>query len=670
MKSTTTSHQWFIQFVLYNLLFLILQLGFIFSKSGSFINAIPLPATVYFWLFITVFIHIGLYFVLSTLQTALMWGLTQWHLNLATLERWHLTIWTLSVCGLLTSNAYFFPLSHFSRLFLPELPYVLLMTLMLAALSVLGALLLNTTYFVTRKFPTLMFGLLILLLSSLEYINISTSNHNPIKTQSSSAPNIILIGVDSLSPSRINYKNMPTLMNFIDNSVLFKEAISPLAHTYPSWSSILTGLYPQHHRARYNLMPPNDVKSSHSIAWKLQKLGYQTIFATDDRQFNNMGTDFGFQKIIGPRVGANDILLGTFNDFPLSNLLVNLPISRWLFPYNYINRASHFSYYPQSFDKALQKSLVPSKTVPPVFLAVHFTLPHWPYAWASSSPAQVRDEYNIEERGQLYTEALRQVDKQVANLLHTLQTYNYLENSIVILLSDHGEALYAPGSRQTSRLRYQGLGTSIFEDYLKRKTSTALDMSVGHGSDLLSTDQYHCVLAVKIYQHNHLSITPNVVNTRVALIDLAPTIYAFLGIQTPSVDGLSLFKTIQQQEPLPERAFIMESGMLPNQFLTREKTREAGKKFFTIDPITGQLHLRKEEFAILDEQKLYALIKGNWVLALYPDDNGYIPITLHLNDGKWTDQLTNDFAKTSPALDMFNYLQHFYHKQLTLAEHQ
>jgi hypothetical protein len=618
-----------------------------------------LPAPVYLWLFITLFIHLILYFILSVLQTSFIWGLTQWRFGFKALERWHLAIWSLSVCALLTSNAYFFPLSYFSRLFLPELPDTVLMVLMLTALLLLGTLLLNMVFFASKQYPKTISGTVFLCLGLFVYTGIKPSSQYPTIINPPT-PNVILIGVDSLSPTNISSKNTPTLTRFIKDSVLFKEAISPLAHTYPAWSSILTGLYPEHHHARYNLMPPDMVKSASSIAWSLQRLGYQTIFATDDRQF-------GFQKIIGPRTGANDILLGAFNDFPLSNLLVNLPISRWLFPYNYTNRASHFTYYPQSFDKILQESLAASSKKPPFFIAVHFTLPHWPYAWASSSPAQVTDEYSVEKRGQLYLAALNQTDQQVDKLLQTLQKYGYLKNSLVILLSDHGEALYVPGSRQTNLQTYQGSGTSVFANYLHRKTSTPLEMSVGHGSDLLSPDQYHCLLAFKIYQNNHLIAVPKIINARVALIDLAPTIYAYLGIDKQHTDGFPLLKAIQHNEQLPERAFIMESGMLPNQFLTREKARTLGKKFFTIDPYNGQLHLRKDEIATLDAQKLYGIIEGNWVLALYPDDTGYIPITLHLSDGKWTDALNTDFAKQSPAIKMLNQLQEFYHKKLILA---
>lgn len=311
-------------------------------------------------------------------------------------------------------------------------------------------------------------------------------------------------------------------------------------------------------------------------------------------------------------------------------------------------------------DKMLRKSLAPNNSCNAYFfIAVHFTLPHWPYAWATSSPAKVNDEYNVEQRGQLHLEAIKQTDKQVDKLLHTLQEYGYLENSLVILLSDHGEAFYVPGSRQTNPLVYQGRGARVFADYLQRKTSTALEMSVGHGSDLLSPDQYHCVLAFKIFEHNHLKITHKIISTRVALIDLAPIIYAFLGIPTQHVDGVSLLNAIQHNQPLPERAFVMESGMLPNQFLTREKMRLPGKKFFTIDSNNGQLQLRKTKSLRLIRKNSAPSLKEIGGLHFTPMIMA-ISITLRLSDGKWTDELTTDFAKKSPAINMFNRLQHFY----------
>ena len=82
------------------------------------------------------------------------------------------------------------------------------------------------------------------------------------------------------------------------------------------------------------------------------------------------------------------------------------------------------------------------------------------------------------------------------------------------------------------------------------------------------------------------------------------------------------------------------------------------------------MRLRKSVLPYLNALKLYAIIEGNWIVALYPDDNGYIPVTLHLTDGKWIDDINTDFAKSSPADSMLNYLQQFYKKKMESCQQQ
>ncbi len=623
-------------------------------QGGSFLHTVPLPAVVYLELFSTFLIHILLYLILSFLQTLLMWGVLQW-ISIKTTDSIQLLIWSTTICALLTLNVYFFPLSVFSTMLVPGIPKAIIFILMAVSL---GSLLLMGLAFLGKAIPKYpyTFAVLATVVIVFQFLSFPAVKDSKQTQQ----PNIIFIGIDSLSPSNVNPKTAPNIYNFINQSVQFKETISPLARTYPAWASILTGLYPEHHGARYNLIPQDLTHINNSLARILKNHGYYTIYATDDRRFNSMDKEFGFTKIIGPKTGVNDVLLGTFNDFPLSNLLINVRFSYWLFPYNYMNRASFFSYYPETFDAELRKELNGLQNRP-VFFAVHFTLPHWPYAWASSQPSEVKNEYSVTEREQLYTDALIRTDRQVGDLISLLDNDNYLDNSFIIMLSDHGEVLYHPGSRQTSRLTYQDHWPSLLGDYFKRKTSTELDKSAGHGSDLLSSDQFHCLLGAKVYKNKHLVTQSRKITSRVSLIDIAPTVLAYLGLNTSTKsDGISLWPAMQSANNLlPERGFIMESGEFPNQFLSREKARLLGKEFFEVSP-TGSLELRKDELKFLDEMKLYAYIEGNWIFALYPDDNGYIPVILQLSDNFWSDNFNDQFTQSSPAQSMLKKIESFY----------
>jgi arylsulfatase A-like enzyme len=495
---------------------------------------------------------------------------------------------------------------------------------------------------------------------------------NPMKNQCvNSKPNIIILGIDSLSPENINKDEMPFLTELLNNSTQFTNAISPLARTFPAWNSILTGLYADHHHAEENLIDKNAVNTKASIIWMLNQQGYNTIYATDDRRFSNIDTDYGFKKIIGPKVGINDVLLGSFNDFPLSNLLINSPIGAWLFPYNYMSRASFFSYYPKTFSTKLKNELSVQPKNKPIFLAVHFTLPHWPYAWAESSSEELNNEFDIKKHDHLYQDALKRVDKQFYSFFSYLKKHHYFTNSLVIILSDHGETLYTPNSRLTNYQNYQESLPSRFAQYLKINTSTVLDKSGGHGSDILSPEQYHSVLAFNIYEHDRMQTQNIKMNTRVALIDLAPTILSFLHLNNhKEMDGISLLDSIKNpKHPLPQRTFFIKSGFFPNQNLTKEKAREIGQKFYYVNPFNEELEIKPDKLHYLEDQRLYGIISGHWVLALYPDDKTYLPVIQNLSSGQWSDDLHSAFAKRTPAAKMYQQLQQFYGKQLALPLH-
>lgn len=656
-------YHYFINLILFNLLFLGLQFAYVLNQSGGFLNAIPLPLPVYLQIAAAVTIQMIFYCLLTLIQLFWLWGIKESYLAKMSLDRWQLIIYALSVMAILSANCYFFPLSLFSRVFLPETPISLIKGLMIVSLLLLGLFTILALIKSFLRFPILLTAvfLVVFLLSFFSY------PHRPLaKKRQTQQPNIILIGIDSLSPERINQSDTPNLYQFINNSVSFKEAISPLARTYSAWASILTGLYPLHHKARYNLMPSGLVKSSKSIAWVLQQKGYETIFATDERRFSTIDKEFGFQKIVGPRLGVNDILLGTFYDFPLSNFLINYSLSRWLFPYNYLNRASHFSYYPDSFNRALHQTLRDASPQKPLFFAVHFALPHWPYAWATSSPAEVGDVYSVQEREGLYFSAVYEADKQVGLLFKQLKETGFLQNAMVVILSDHGESLYQSGSRRTKIANYQGEGQSKLVDYFKRKTSTELDMSAGHGSDLLSPVQFHCLLSFNFFNDNQLTLKPKVVDARVALIDIAPTIYSYLKIPLkPNFDGISLLHAILTNARPEKRPFFLESGELPNQIVSRERARILGKLLYEVNANNNQLQLRSDKLPLLDALKLYAILDGNWLIALYPDDYQYITVILRLNDNQWTDNLNSTFARSSPAKSMLKQLLQFYQQELS-----
>ena len=73
-------------------------------------------------------------------------------------------------------------------------------------------------------------------------------------------PNIILVGVDSLRPDVVGASERafgvtPNIDLFLrEGAHQFSDTITPLARTFPAWTSILSGRYPRHTGARENLV--------------------------------------------------------------------------------------------------------------------------------------------------------------------------------------------------------------------------------------------------------------------------------------------------------------------------------------------------------------------------------------------------------------------------------
>ena len=143
-------------------------------------------------------------------------------------------------------------------------------------------------------------------------------SNTPVATES--LPNVILIIVDTLRADHLScyhYERLtsPNFDQLATRGVLFENAIAPSSWTLPSHASMLSGLYPNQHRAqRFRDQLRADVPT---IAEELERAGYRTgafsgsPFFTPrqglDRGFLEFG-DFSFsptQALIGARYTAS-----------------------------------------------------------------------------------------------------------------------------------------------------------------------------------------------------------------------------------------------------------------------------------------------------------------------------------------------------------------------------
>ena len=491
-----------------------------------------------------------------------------------------------------------------------------------------------------------------------------TLNHNTpqyILSTKLSDPNVIIIGVDSLRPDFLGYFGAdhptPFLDSILKQSSVFTEAVTPLARTFPSWSSILTGEHPRNMGIRFNLADTSQVDLSHTLPFIFKQHGYQTIYATDETRFSNIDHHFGFDQIITPPMGLNDFLLGTFNDFPLSNLLINSSLGRWLFPYSYANRPVFATYNPDSFITMLRPVMMQSRSQP-VFMAVHFCLPHYPYLWSGLPGMQ----FSPQER---YRESIVRVDQQIKDFFNLLNQAHLLDKAIVVLLSDHGEALELPGDRITQSENYVGNLSGTTEPphfYPPSLDEEAVNQSAGHGTDVLGLPQYHTLLAFKLFGLG-VQRTGDIAGV-VPLTDIKQALLSLTGIDDHSPAPLiALMKNKSGQ--LPSRHIFMESDYSPASMRTvypeTRKVMLEGIQLFQIDPTSARLKVKPKMGEMIIHSKQVADIYENWMLALYPQETqSYIPILVNLKTGKWTDNLHSNFAEHSPAHAMLEAIRGFY----------
>jgi arylsulfatase A-like enzyme len=418
----------------------------------------------------------------------------------------------------------------------------------------------------------------------------------------SEAPNIIILGVDSLRPDAINATTTPNLQGFMVGAVQWSDAITPLARTFPSWVSILTGRHPHTTGAYMNLLRREQIRTGDTLPAILREQGYRTIYAIDETRFSNIDASYGFDHVVTPAMGGSDFLLTRIADTPLSNLVMNTRIGAWLFPHIHANRAADVVYNPDSFVQRLHRELVFTQ---PSFLAIHLTLPHWPYTWATSD----NDRYT-NSTDELYHAALRRVDKQFGDVLALLERRGLLDNALVITLSDHGEALGHEDDFLAEAFPFKDKEVTEYQRW-------------GHGTSVFSPHQYRVTLGFRAYGTKLRIGAVGARNEPVSLVDLAPTLLDLLNIAPAEpYDGISLAPLLRPgasaRQEVTDRIRFTESEYNPQGFDPRAFSRSqlaAASRIYQLDASTDRITVRTDLLDSIMATRQYAALLGNRAMA-------------------------------------------------------
>ncbi|WP_231759823.1 sulfatase-like hydrolase/transferase [Microbulbifer elongatus] len=530
----------------------------------------------------------------------------------------------VSLCFIFSLNAYMFPLSTFTWEVATKLyPYVALVTGAVWVFLVVGGVVVSWSHAYKVKWAS------VLLLGFPLYVSISNAltSQESLGAETLSQPNIFVIGVDALRPDYVGaYGRSPSVTPNIDRLLAmaerFPNAYSPMGRTHVAWYSMLRGEYPESHGLRFNLGDKDLIERKIPLLQELNSAGYHTIWAIDERRFNNFSEEYGFLESVGPKLGAADFILGFLYDNPLSNWLINSEMGSWLFPFVHSNRAMFKVYNPYTFVNKVSDR-VAAVSSKPVFLAVHLTMPHYPFLnHMMSDPVGYRFSGKTDPAEYLYMSMLQLVDKQVGSLIQQLKAMGKLNNSIVYLVSDHGEGLSIDAEQLEGRNPYASLDLTV----------------AGHGTNLLNTVQNKVVLS-RVDFRNPASLVDESLRS---LIDVGPTIAIDAGVSP--IGG-------KEAKPLtaavaPDRTLVMESSFYVdalnqsaiNEFMVALESME----FYTVD-VQARVHLKDKVLPLLMKSKQYAAISEGYLLPLLPymsDDaiildvskNNWWPMSAHGGD--------------------------------------
>jgi hypothetical protein len=603
-------------------------------------------------------------FVTALLVTHLLLGIAAWCLAKLSRRAWpqsknSLRVWSLFwllwlSIWVFAANAAWFPSSSLgspyagvfeARLFGANL----LQPITIAVLSPIAWLLWQSTrdaWLLVRRRPKWTLSAVVMAGSATAFASFGVSA--PAGHSTREQPHVILIGIDALRPDALYDKDgrdvMPVINDFLAQSTVFSDTLTPLARTFPAWVSIVSGKHPHTTGAIMNLLPRELIDEGDTLPKLLADRGYHTVYATDEVRFSNLDESYGFRELIAPPMGASDFVISFFSDTPLANLLVNTPAGAVLFPHTYANRATAITYEPDTFIERLGARL---RFDEPTFLAVHLTLTHWPHTWATEAGDH---EAPVSDR---YRRAAIRADQQFGDLVQMLRDRGALQNAIVVVLSDHGEALGEPASLAN-------------EGHAARHIR-ALSASYGHGTNVFAEGQYRVLLAMRSLGSDEL-MTPAGLELDVpaSLEDIAPTIADALQLEpNQPFDGVSWLSELKgapngDNEPrirYLETEFV-PPGLASGPDVLRSMLRQAAP-FYRVDAKTDRVLIRDERLQDIMQSRQYAATRAGAFLASVPSDDKRQQHVVFLEhpgaEPVWL--TTAPTAASDPGYELWNALQ-------------
>ena len=254
---------------------------------------------------------------------------------------------------------------------------------------------------------------------------------------------------------------------------------------------------------------------------------------------------------------------------------------------------------------------------PTLFIA-HLTASHWPY-FVSDTPYGITKKKHPDDRP-MYRVGVQVADAMFGELVSMLERKGALENAIVVVLSDHGEALELPDDVMIRRghAGYEGLRAPLgVADF-------------GHGQSVLSPVQYQVLLGFRSFGSGAgFEASGRDLAGGATVEDIAPTLLDLAGVQGDplSATGQSLAALLRgepgvQRVGAADRVRFTETDLrvLPSTDggVDEAATAEHNARFFEVDQQSGRMHIRENFVPLVLAFKERAAFTDRLLLAALP----------------------------------------------------
>jgi arylsulfatase A-like enzyme len=293
---------------------------------------------------------------------------------------------------------------------------------------------------------------------------VETELEPPVSTAPAKAPNILMIVVDTVRSDRLDLfgyqrPTFPWLTSFAREGATFARALSAAPWTVPSHASMFTGLFPSGHGAHHERTYLDASKTT--LAEILHQHGWETLaFSSNAWISESTGLGQGFGAM--PTVWTNWLA-------PMTSLAYRLSWQAGLMTRDHSGREVTDEWVEWLENRSSER---------PFFAFLNYIEPHIPYhvipdeslltfAPQGTTKAEVIDsslavqeaersgakvsEEDAQRVRDLYDSAIRYEDGLVEAAVEVLRDQNLLDQTIVVVVSDHGHLMGEHGMFDHSR---------------------------------------------------------------------------------------------------------------------------------------------------------------------------------------------------------------------------